>query len=197
MIKRRPPPNGNGNGATPLDDDSPFAALTMDQRRFLASYCVSGRVCEARESTGIGFWSHDRWLKTDSKYKAAFRLAKQIASQNLEDEARRRAEQWMVRHKFHNGAMIYVPKLDENELPMLDENGQQIMVPYIEREYSDALLMMLLKGHFPRKYRERQDVKMRVSSQQRLAGITPDQARKELLDGLKKMAGLDEEDDEL
>jgi hypothetical protein len=39
------------------------------------------------------------------------------------------------------------------------ETNKPVTVPYVEHEYSDTLLIFLLKGARPEKYRERADVR--------------------------------------
>ena len=73
-------------------------------------------------------------------YREAFEEAQEMACDAFEYEARRRAIEGVKRFKFHNGKPIIDP-----------ETGQ----PYFEYEYSDTLLIFLLKGAMPEKYRER------------------------------------------
>ncbi len=47
-----------------------------------------------------------------------------------------------------------VPLLGQDGLPVLNEGGGPILVPYVEHEYSDTLLIFLLKGGRPERYRE-------------------------------------------
>lgn len=77
----------------------------------------------------------------------------------LEQEARRRAEQGVQRLKFHNGATIKVQAQGPGGEPLVNIDGAPIMVPYVEHEYSDTLMIFLLKGIRPEKYRERTDVR--------------------------------------
>lgn len=58
----------------------------------------------------------------------------------LELEARRRACEGVERKKFHQGEPVIDPVTGKH---------------YVEREYSDILLICLLKAHRPKKYRER------------------------------------------
>lgn len=81
------------------------------------------------------------------------------AADLLEEEARRRAYDGVRRLKFDRGKMITIPMEDLDGAPILDENSKPIMVPYVEHEYSDTLMMFLLKGARPERYRDRQETR--------------------------------------
>lgn len=102
------------------------------KRAFLAAYAISGNVTDAAERAGIERKTHYRWLSKDSAYAEAFKDAEEEAADRLEAEARRRATQGVDEPVFYKGY----------------ECGT------ITR-YSDALLMFLLKGARPEKYKER------------------------------------------
>ena len=81
---------------------------------------------------GIDRGTHYDWLKAD---KAAFEAVQDQAAQALEDEAVRRAYEGAERPVYQGGKKVGVVQ-----------------------EYSDTLLIFLLKGLRPAKYRERYDV---------------------------------------
>lgn len=76
--------------------------------------------------------------------------AKAASVDALEQEARRRAIEGVERHKFHNGK----PIMRTVVLP----DGEKTSVPYVEREYSDRMLEVLLKANMPEKYKDRSSV---------------------------------------
>ncbi|MCH8830439.1 MAG: hypothetical protein IID45_12760, partial [Planctomycetes bacterium] len=78
------------------------------------------------------------------------------AGPGSEAEARRRAIDGVVKLKFHNGQLIKIPLVQDGK-PVCDEAGAVVMVPYTEHAYSDVLLIFLMKGAQPEKYRERFD----------------------------------------
>jgi len=84
---------------------------------------------------GIDRGTHYDWLKADPGYKAAFEAVQDQEAQALEDEAVRRAYEGVERPVYQMGRQVGTI-----------------------REYSDALLIFLLKGLRPAKYRERYDV---------------------------------------
>ncbi len=79
-----------------------------------------------------------RW--EDPEFAAAWDSAVEIAADKLEREAVRRAREGLVRYKFLKDGS-----------PILDPRTQE---PYYELEYSDTLLIFLLKGLRPGKYRD-------------------------------------------
>ena len=76
----------------------------------------------------------------------------------MEEEARRRAVEGVAKLKFHQGQLIHIPVVDADGQPVLAENGEPKQKPYVEHEYSDTLLIFLLKGARPKKFRENMDV---------------------------------------
>ena len=90
----------------------------------------------AAEMAGIDRGRHYDWLKADPEYRAEFEKVQDQAVQALEDEAVRRA--------YHG-----------IEKPITVAGKREII-----REYSDTILIFLLKGARPQKYRDnvRQEV---------------------------------------
>jgi hypothetical protein len=106
------------------------------KRGFLAAYAQTGNVKLACEAARVGRSSHYRWLEHDPDYVEEFEQAKKDAVDVLEAEARRRAvEGWEEPVGWYKG-----------------EAGGKV------RRYSDTLLIFLLKGAAPHKYRERMEV---------------------------------------
>jgi hypothetical protein len=118
----------------------------------IAAYALCGTVTRAAEAAGIDRRTHTRWM-ADPEYAAAFADAEEEATERLEAEARRRAEEGTRRLKFHQGVPIMVPAMDAEGKPLLAK-GKPVLVPYVEHEYSDTLLIFLLKGKRPTVYRD-------------------------------------------
>ena len=108
------------------------------QRAFLAAFAQTGVVRIASASAGIHRSAHNHWLHKDPDYAAAFAEAEEDAADLLEAEAIRRAVNGTRKKKFYKNR------------PIMDSDGKQ----YEEFEYSDSLLMFLLKGLRPAKFRE-------------------------------------------
>ncbi len=107
--------------------------MNPHQRAFLAAFRATCNVRLACEVAKVGRSSHYRWREKDSEYREAFDLAKEEAADILEAEAFRRAVEGVEKpvgwYKGKPGGYV--------------------------REYSDILLIFLLKALLPERYRER------------------------------------------
>jgi hypothetical protein len=114
------------------------------QRKFLAAYAragtIKGAACAARIKRGC----HYNWLEKDPSYPERFEAAHEQVMDDWEAEAARRATKGVRRVVFYKGEPIIDPATGH---------------PYTEHRYSDILLIFLLKGGRPDKYRERREVK--------------------------------------
>jgi len=104
----------------------------LKQGAFLAAYRTCGNITRAAIIAKIDRSSHFRWIKENSKYKTIFGDAHEAAADSLEEEARRRASEGWLEPVWYEGSQC----------------GQV-------RKFSDTLLIFLLKGLRPEKYRER------------------------------------------
>jgi hypothetical protein len=98
----------------------------------LAAYVSCGRISHAAQAAQIDLRLHYYWKKVDPDYVEAWQEAQQMVGELLEEEAIRRARDGVVRQKFYKDTLIAE-----------------------EVEHSDTLLIFLLKGAMPAKYRER------------------------------------------
>lgn len=101
------------------------------QRAFLAAYRELGNIKSAAIAAGCDRSHVYQWRRDDPEFVTAMAEAAEEAIETLEAEARRRAVEGTVRPVFHQG----------------HECGGV-------REYSDTLLIFLLKGAKPDKYRD-------------------------------------------
>ena len=120
-------------------ETSQLKSLRPRQAAFLAAFAQLGTITHAAEAAQINRREHYRWLP-DPSYAEAFAEAQQKAVESLEREARRRAVEGIEETVWHNGKPCGAV-----------------------RRYSDTLLIFLLKGANPEKYRERVDVNAQVS----------------------------------
>jgi hypothetical protein len=97
-------------------------------------------VTHAAAAARIDRTTHNHWLNAEPHYAEAFAVAKERANENLEREARRRAVEGTEEPVFHQGKVC---------------GGI--------RKYSDTLLIFLMKGAMPDRYRERVDVNAQVN----------------------------------
>jgi hypothetical protein len=106
-------------------------------RAFLAAYEQTGRVAEAAAIAGITRMMHYRKLETDPAYRQAFEAAEERAAQTLEDEAVRRAVEGVRHPVTYKGKPVKL--------------GRRILY---QIQYSDTLLIALLKRFRPALYRD-------------------------------------------
>ena len=132
---------------------------------FLAAYRECGSVSYAARAEKINRCTHYRWLQQYPEYTEAFAEAREEAADVLEQEARRRAVEGVEAPVFYKGEVCGTVK-----------------------RYSDVLLIFLLKGARPDKYRERYEV---TEDQDR--SLVPDPGRDVLPDHvLDKLIALEE-----
>lgn len=106
------------------------------KRQFLAAFAVTGMIGKACQIAGCERTTVHRWRKRDAKFAEQFDIAKAEAADALESEARRRAIEGTRRYKFkRDGSPILHPVTGE---------------VYYESEYSDALLIALLRAYNPK-----------------------------------------------
>lgn len=109
----------------------------LKKQAFLAAYAASANMKAAAQAAGINRSSHYSWLKADDSYRGAWDSMQEEAAQTLEDEAVRRAHDGVKRPVMYKGKPVHV--------------GRRILY---DVEYSDQLLIMLLKRFRPALYRE-------------------------------------------
>lgn len=104
---------------------------TTKKGPFLAAFAKLGNVTSACKSAKCSRVQVYAWLKDDPEFAKQFDEAQQEAMEHLEEEARRRAVTGTLKPVFYLGSQC----------------GQI-------REYSDTLLIFLMKAGNPQKYRE-------------------------------------------
>lgn len=95
----------------------------------LAEYASVSRAATKSKNARSNIYE---WLKKDIKFKAAFEEACDVATKSLEDEAIRRAYEGVNKPVFQGGKKVGTIK-----------------------EYSDTLLIVLLKARDPDRYKDR------------------------------------------
>lgn len=122
---------------------------------FLAAIRAYPNITEAAKAAGIDRRAHYQRLERDPAYKERFLSAYREGIEALEDAAIRRAQRGVRKLVVYHGAPVMVPK-DPN-----DPEGPKVWL--YEREYSDQLMSLLLKGKKPDVYSER--VKQEISGE--------------------------------
>ena len=121
------------------ENSDTFRQLSTKQQRFLATFKVRYTVSDAARASGICRDSHYGWLNSDANYKAEFDLLKMMMQDELQGEAYGRAVFGAKRAMFYRGKPVIDPS-----------TGKQ----YIERVYSDKLLILMLKALGPVSFQE-------------------------------------------
>lgn len=111
------------------------------KRQFLEALAINGNVTKSCEIIGwtrvMPYW----WRKRDPEFAQAFDMARAISNQMLVDEAMRRAREGVERIRF-----------DKRGDPLKDpRTGDH----YVEHQYSDTLLIFLLKTLMPEQFGDR------------------------------------------
>lgn len=119
------------SGAGIWKDLSPEAVSEL-KSTLLIAYIRTGSLTRACQACSISQQAHRRWLRQDPLYAEAWADAQAALADSLEEEAIRRARDGIERPVFQGGLQVGMTT-----------------------EYSDQLLMFLLKGMRPEKYRER------------------------------------------
>ena len=130
---------------------------------FLAAYVQTGIEIDACEAVPVAVSTVWKERKRNPEFAALYEEARQMGALLLVKEATRRAQHGVQKLKFYEGTVIVVPdpsgkmQFAADGSPILDDSGRHLpaMVPYIEHEYSDTLLTLLLKRHFPAEFREK------------------------------------------
>jgi hypothetical protein len=112
------------------------------QIAFLKAYRITANITGAERACKLRPGTHHDWMQAkETIYRKAFLDIQAEMGQILEDEALRRAHEGVKRMQFYKGKPL--------------RQGRKIVY---ETEYSDQLLVLLLKGFLPEKYRERTTV---------------------------------------
>lgn len=131
-----------------------LAKARIQQERFLKHFARLGTITHASRQAKLDPTSHSGWMTTDPTYPERFEKAVQAANDELENEARRRAVIGVTKPILHKGEVV--------------ETVQ---------EYSDTLLIVLMKGGMPEKYRERYDARISADAPIPVAVYIPDNNR--------------------
>lgn len=102
------------------------SSLRPNQIRFLAAFGECGSLTQAARWSKLTRQAHYEWMAEGSNYPEAFAFAEKKASRTLRDEAIRRARDGVRKAVRHRGRIVGY-----------------------ETEFSDQLMMFLLKGLDP------------------------------------------------
>jgi hypothetical protein len=128
------------------------------KRAYLKALEQVGAITVASDSAGINRDTPQDWRRKDEEFARLEQQALDSFADHLEAEAVRRARAGILKKRF-----------DGKGNPIIDPaTGEQ----YIEREYSDTMLIFLLKGVRPEKYRDKHEVRITRSDEEINAEIS-------------------------
>jgi len=126
------------------------------QGKFLENFAKTGHFTMSCKVAGVTATTVYQYMRTSDEFKAAVEEAREYSVELMESEARRRAVEGISRIIYYQG------------MPC----GR-------EQQYSDGLLMFLLKGNAPGKYKDRAEINSNVNM-----------TVKSLADTISSMAGM-------
>lgn len=132
---------------------------------FLAAYVRTASITKAARAARIERRLHYVWLADDPEYPRMFAAAQTEAAQILEDEAIRRAHEGVLEPLVYKGRFQYKSRPKKNpDGSYVEENGRKVYedygAPLAIRSYSDGMMMFLLRGFLPNKYKENSSVEL-------------------------------------
>lgn len=125
--------------------------------RFITAFAQLGIVGSACKVAGVSRPTIYWYREHDTEFAAAWELAKEEASDRIDQEIYRRGMTGVKKPVFGSTQL-----LDAQGQPVTDANGRRVMVTgkiADVTEYSDTLLIFLAKGVNPKKYREQVTVR--------------------------------------
>ena len=134
--------------------------ITQAKRRaFLAAYGQMGNITLAAEAAHVHRRTHYVWLEQDHAYKQAFAEAHERAMDVLEAAAYRRAVEGLDEPVIYQGKLqgIYV---DAEGRTVTAYTPGATLIPLTVKKYDTTLLIFLLNGGRPEKFRERRTVEL-------------------------------------
>jgi hypothetical protein len=139
------------------------------QAAFLAAYEQIGGITKAADRVGINRESHYRWLESDPDYAEKWDRAQQVVDEALLCEAIRRGRDGITRGIYYQGV-----KVDT------------------EINYSDNLLMFMIKGRMPQ-FKDRMELTGANGGPLQVQAVRPDSLSRltdAQLDALAQLNGL-------
>ena len=109
--------------------------MSTNKAAMLEAYREVGTVLHAVDIVGISRQTHYEWLRMDAEFAQEFADACEDRADMLEREAFRRAHDGTLRPVFQGGQHV----------------GDIL-------EFSDTLMLAMLKAHRPEKFKERQEI---------------------------------------
>lgn len=137
-------------------NSTPKRAVTRGRdwtKTFIKALGNSGNVTIACKAAVIDRVTAYTKRKADPEFRDRWRVALNEAAELLEAEARRRAEHGVDEPVIHQGQLMGSWVNAKGEVVTKDAPGAKL-IPLTIKKYSDTLLIFLMKGAKPQKYRD-------------------------------------------
>lgn len=137
----------------------PVASSTQSKKQaFLSAYAILGSIIGAAEASGVSRASHFVWMQQKGpaaeQYRADFEAAREESTERMEAEARRRAVDGINEPVIYKGELMGIWVNEVGERVGEGTPGAKF-VPLTVKKHSDVLLIFMLKGAMPEKYKDR------------------------------------------
>lgn len=161
------PPKRKPTKATQRKATTQRAGESLWRDGFIAALSRHGNVTAACDNVGINRTTAYRAREDDKAFADLWDNALNEASDRIEFEALRRAKRGTLKPVYYQGKRVGY-----------------------EREYSDTLMGMMLKGHKPEKYGDKLTIKISPADLELLRqfNMTPAEAFEKLIQNLHKVA---------
>lgn len=116
----------------------------IKKKQFLAAYSQCAIIGNAADIANIHRRTHYKWLESDPEYAQQFADAHEQALDRIETEALRRGREGWEEPVIYQGGLCYPAGKD----------GKPGKEPITIRKYDSNLLMFILKGGRPEKFRD-------------------------------------------
>ena len=130
--------------------------------RFLELLCLGNTVSHAAEIAGFARQTLYERKALDADFSAAWDEAHEAGTEAMEQEAKRRAIEGTIKPLTSRGEVVWASQKD-GQIVTADTEGARLL-PVMLHEYSDTLLIFLLKGRKPEVYRENVNISGRIQS---------------------------------
>lgn len=120
---------------------------------FLAAFSLTGNVSESARIAKVERNRVYAYMRESTDFAEAFATAQEEADDILEREARRRAVEGVDEPVIHQGELCGV-WVDKDGKTVSQDTPDAKLIPLTVKKYSDTLLIFLLKGQRPGKFRD-------------------------------------------
>ena len=122
---------------------------------FLKALAITGNVSRAANAAKVHRRTAYDLRNADESFALSWQEAKDEASDLLEEEAHRRAYEGVSRPILHQGKPVFVWMKGKTIVPKGTKGAKKVAL--MEHDYSDTLLIFLLNGERPEKFKKRME----------------------------------------